>query len=330
MSNLHRMSLGFLATSLMMVLVACSMPSPLGRHSGGGPSDVGDVRITALSSIDELAGLHPTATLEHDGLSRTVSLVPTEGGFIGEAAALPIGDWLFTLELRDASGDLTHSAVQTIRVYRGIESLVELNVMPINATLELVANFGDFPERERVRKVRVSFADGGTMTLNAVEDEAFVYHGEKQVSAGDYEYSIGVYGETFYVSDRLYESPWESVRLESGKTTQVEWNTALGSTSLHAEIVQLPPTPENLQCERSSEGVLLTWENARIANVAGFYIYTRNDEYQHFKEAEYVEGATDTWLLEPQDEETWILLTSVDASGRESFRSEPIAITSCR
>ncbi len=317
--------------ALVPVLVACSMPSPLGvRAPNERTGAVGNLAITAYSPGVSLAELQPTATLENNGMSRPVPLTLTEDGLVGEVTSLPIGDWVFSLELRDATGDLTHAAVETVRVYANVESVLEIQVAPIDATLEIVANFNDFPERDRVKKVRVSFGNGGTLTLDPSEDELYVFHGVKKLSSGDYEYSIGAYGESFYASDRLYESPWEGVRLESGKTTQVQWNTALGSASLRAEIVQMPLTPQGLQCAIHDEGILLTWEPSASTNVAGYQVYTRSDEYDHYKEDVYVEAPSATALLTTPKVETSVRVTSVDSLGRESFRSEPIVVpTSC-
>ena len=276
-------------------------------------------------------GLHATVTLERDGMAREISLEPIPGGFAGEIAGLPVGEWALTVLFFDETGDVTHTANDTVRVYPGTSSLVELEAVPVDATLEFLIDLALFPERDDVGKARISFSKGGTLELKPVDGELYLFHGTKKMAAGDYEYSVGIFGPTFYASDAIYLSPWEFVRLETGKTVQVQWQPDIGGADIVADVVSLPPTPTGVSCELQGDELWVLWDPIPIERAASVVIYSRSDDFLPFDVAGESEPDAGAWLFAEafDDEVGWIALASADDQGRESFRSEVIAITAC-
>lgn len=316
---------------VVVVLSACSGWGPPALERGSMPGgSVGHLRISALAPMGALDNVHPFASLENDGMTRILSLQRIDQGFTAEAEHLPIGDWLLSVEFRDENGDVTHRASQTVRVYANQQSLVEIEVGPVDATFEVLVDLSDFPDRDLVLGVRVNFVGGSYFTLSPVEGEEYVFHGGRQAEAGDYEFSVALYGESYRASDRIYESPWNSVRLVSGKTVQAVWSAELGQARVQASIVDLPPTPEAIQCDVRSDELWVVWDTALLPAGVNVRIWTRHDEYEHFKKFDEVDGALGEWLLTSDPSSILeLVLTSVDADGRESYRSPALIPSNC-
>src|SRR5690606_26990684 len=141
---------------------------------------------------------------------------------------LPAGDWQVRLDLYDDAGDITHTAAGTVRVRPGETAAPRLEPQPAGGFFEILADAGCFSRRDQVERARVVLHNNQTSTLEPVPGEPLVFHGRKALKPGDYDFRVELYGATLYAADRLYQSPWESVRIHPGKTSRVTWEVAAG------------------------------------------------------------------------------------------------------
>lgn len=315
-----------------LFLTACTAP-PAGLHvpGAGGAGSTGHLQITTSFAPLSDAAPPPVVTLSRQGITRRVSMQRTDAGYVAEVTGLPAGDWNLELVVYDEAGDLTHSAETTVRVRGGEFTFVELEVRPLDALFELAVDLEGFPERDRVGRVRITFGGGSTWSLAPAGDRPYTFYGERKLPAGDYEFSVGLYGESFYASDRIYESPWESVRLKAGKRQQVHWQPALGGASVRADIERLPATPAGVRCEVRAGDVWILWQVEPGRPGETMDIYWRSDEFSAPKLVANVDAQQGQWLLGPQSAYASgeAMLARVDARGIKGYRSDPVSLAEC-
>lgn len=308
--------------ALLLALTACTRS--LLPRSDLGPS--GRVEIAAILSQAVEPDATAVATLTRQGLTRSVPLALEGEVFRAVAEAVPVGAWQVTVQLFDGAGDVTHEGSGTVWVSASEEAALLIEMAPKEASLEIVADLAAFPAAERVERARVTFHTNQVLTLERGDDGRF--YGVKALPPGDYDFSIGLYGSSFYASERIYESPWQSVKLYAGKTARVLWEAATGRARLSVVVRLLPSSPEGLRVEWSGSEAHLLWDPLFDPEVSGYRVYVRKGVgLPYEKEAEVSEA---DWpiaaSLLKHAEEVWFVVTSVTADGRESYRSAEVAL----
>lgn len=294
---------------------------------GSGFSPAGRLEMAAfLSGSAAEPGSTLFVTLSRQGLSRTLQLTFDGESFRGVAEALPVGLWDVTAQLFDAAGDVTHHASATVWVRASEQTSLQLELAPNDGTLEIVADLTGFPDAGLVGRVRASFHNGWTLTLERGEDGRF--YGVRRLPPGDYDFSIGLYKSSFYASERVYESPWQSLHVRAGKTLRVVWEASTGAARIAVVVRHLPPVPEGLSVEWSESEALLRWEPVLDPQVTGYRVYAREGEgepYEKKAEVDQPSWPVPASLLKGHVA-VWFVVTSVTSDGRESYRSEAVPL----
>lgn len=318
-----------LAPALCLALLVLSLAGctrSLVPSTSAAPS--GRVEVAAPLPASVEPGVTARVVLFRHGMVRTIPLVLEGGAFRGVAEAVPVGLWEVNAQLIDEAGDVTHEGTGSVLVRASEEASILIELAPKEAALEVVVDLASFPETERVGRVRVTFHTGQVLTLQPGDDGRF--RGVKLLPPGDWDFSIGLYESAFYASQRVYESPWEHVTLPPGKTVRVVWQAFTGSARVSVVVRNLPPAPQGLRVEWSGEEARLVWEPVFDPEVAGYRVYVREGEGEPFERK--AEVSEPHWpisaaLLKNRGPVS-LVVTSVTADGRESYRSEeaPLAL----
>src|SRR5690606_33470289 len=188
---------------------------------------------------------------------------------------------------------------------------------------EILADAGGFSRWDQVERARVVFHNNQTSTLEPVPGEPLVFHGRKALKPGDYDFRVELYGATLYAADRLYQSPWESVRIHPGKTSRVTWEAAAGIAHLELVISPMPDPPRDLRLERESAGAALAWSPSADPRVHAYRVYVKDDEFGPFSLRGEVPAPQTSWPVPEAVLERggWAAVTAL-TDQREGFRSE--------
>ena len=240
---------------LVLAALAGACVSPTRQLSS---KETGAMHVaTPLSALDGDGFSGAKMRLSQGNLRRELLLEATGEVIAGEVDNLPVGDWIVVLEIYDLEGDITHTATGTVRVRPGETATLRLDRQPSDGILEILAHIQDFAEAHSVQRARIDFHNNQTATLDRDEQDPLLYRGAKALRPGDYDYRIELYGATQYAADRLYQSPWESVRIYPGKTVRVTWQAASGGPTLRWGCPGCPlrparcssgPTPPAIDC----------------------------------------------------------------------------------
>ncbi len=281
-----------------------------------------------LQSAQNIASAKITAT--NGGMRREAVIQVNGGAITGSIDQLPIGVWEVRIELFDGSGDATHVAATTVRIYPNETVVAELVAQPLEAQLEIVVDLSGFPGAETIQNVRVTLTGNLTMTLKQDEDEPLRFSGTRELPPGDYDFNVGLFEESTYVADRVYLSPWNHARLVPGKTTRVVWQAQTGNTVIGTSIIDMPHPPEIVELDLRGEEIWLTWQASPTEAPASQYrIYEKVDLFAAYKLLAEVSGETFEHLIGKADSaspEAVLTVTAVSIDGLESYRSEPVRL----
>lgn len=308
-----------------LALAACQ--GPIHSVRSDEPKGAVAIAVAPLFPTAVPAEARAVVTLTRDHLVRTADLEVVDGAISASFSGLPAGDWSIEIELIDGEGDITHSATGSVRVRPGQTAAAILSLTPIDGALEIVVDLSGFPGVSDVQGVRVTFHDNRYVTLVRSADDPARFAGVKPLASGDYDFNVALYGATFLAGDRIYVSPWESVRIASGKTAQVYWRAETGSASLTAELVPDVPAPTTLQIEERQGEMWLVWDAVEHPALSGYRIYVKKDELLPFAaKAESPAGEPGVRLAEvwTGKEPAWLAVTAVAADGSESYRSPAV------
>ena len=293
------------------------------------PGGTGSIHVAApLSALEAEAFSGAKMRLSQGNLRRELLLEVTGEVIAGEVDNLPIGDWLVDLEIYDLEGDITHTATGAVRVRPGETATLRLEAQPNDGILEILAQVHGFVEAHSVQRARINFHNNQTATLDRDDHDPMLFHGTKPLRPGDYDYRIELYGATQYAADRLYQSPWESVRIHPGKTVRVTWQAASGSAHIEMGMSRMPSPPGALEVEAGAGGLRLLWQAPADTDVTAYRIYLKQDEYSAFSLKQEVPALERSWLVPEKDVKNgaWLTVTAVTSDGRESFRSNVMYI----
>jgi len=288
----------------------------------------GSLAVAATFDLMSSVGVASAKVSATNGGMRREVVWPVNGSTVaGSLSELPIGDWTVEVALLDAAGDVTHSGKATVRVYPGQTATVTLTAAPLESRVEIVADLTGFPGAEAVKNVRVTFNNDRTVTLKVIEGEPFRFSGVKELPPGDYDFSIALYGESLYASDRIYVSPWTHVRLTPGKTTRALWTAQTGDTWIESSVVDMPFAPVNLQLSVRDGMIWLSWEASGQGEVpASFRVYYQEDSFAAYELLAEVPGGVFEHPVEQvrrASPEGAVAVTAVSGAGLESYRSQP-------
>lgn len=291
------------------------------------PRETGSVHIVApLAAMQSTALTGAKVRLTQGNLVREILLDVSGELVAGPIENLPVGEWKVTLDLYDEEGDITHSASGVVRVRPGETTTLRLEAAPKEGIVEVAADITGFSEAAVVQRARIIFHNNQTSTLDRSGEDPMLFVGTKELKPGDYDYRIELYGPTFYASDRLYQSPWESVRVFPGKTVRVTWQASSGAAYIEMGVSRMPSPPAELRLEYDSSGARLAWSASPDPDVVLYRVYVKDDEFDSFSlRGETAELA---WQIPESllNSGGWAAVTALKADQRESFRSEVVYI----
>lgn len=316
---------------LLLVALAggCIYPPSLQNSRWTGGDQTGSIYLaTPLSALEGGTFSGAKLRLTQGNLTRELLLEVTDGEVTGHVDNLPVGDWNVTLDIYDQDGDVTHRASAVVRIRPDETTTLRLQAEPNDGMLEIEADISGFSEAHEVQRARINFHNNQTATLYPDELDPMLFRGTKALRPGDYDYQIELYGATQYAQDRLYRSPWESVRIYPGKTVKVRWQARSGAAHIEMGLSQMPPPPSELRLETTETGGRLTWLPAADPSVSGYRIYLKHDEFGAFSLVDEVPASERAWETTAKDvkDGAWAAVTAVTSDGRESFRSNVIYI----
>jgi len=310
--------------ALAAVLSGCGDVSRLAL-----PAETGALHVvTPLSALQAEGFTGAKMRLTQGNLVRELLLDVSGSVVAGTVDNLPVGEWKVTLDLYDPAGDITHSATGTVRVRPGETTALTLEVKPKEGVVEIVADISGFSEPAAVERVRIVFHNNQSSTLERASGHPMLFQGVKSLNPGDYDYRIELYGATLYAADRLYQSPWESVRVHPGKTVRVTWQAASGAAYIETVISRMPDPPGQLRLERDDSRAYLAWSASADPEVASYRIYVKDDEFSSFSLREETPASELVWSVPASilTNGAWVAVTAARADKRESFRSNVVYI----
>lgn len=311
---------------LTLLLVAALIGGCLGPVREPSGAGVGTMHLVMPLSALQGSGVSGAKLRLTQGILVRELLLDVTGELItAEIERLPVGDWVAELNIYDLEGDVTHTASGVVRVRPGETALLRLEAQPHDGVLEIIAHIHEFPEASLVQRVRITFQNGQSATLQRDEHDPMIFHGSKELRPGDYDYRIELYGEQQLASQRYYQSPWESVRIHAGKSTRTTWHAAAGAVHVEMGMNRMPAPPGLLGVEATEQGYVLYWE-ASPDDVAAYRVYLKTDEFAAYSAKHETPASERSWEV-PEKEttrDTWAAVTAVTADGRESFRSNVV------
>lgn len=285
--------------------------------------------VTPLSALQGDGFTGAKLILTQGNLRRELLLDATGELIAGEIDNLPVGDWVVNLDIYDTEGDVTHTASGVVRVRKGETATLRLEAQPNDGVLEIVAHIHEFAQAPSVQRTRIIFHNNQSTTLSQDNDDPMVFRGLKELRPGDYEYRIELYGASQAAADRLYQSPWESVRIYPGKTVRATWHAAAGSARIEMGMTRMPAPPGPLTVDASEQGYRLTWEASPDEEVATYRVYLKQDEFGTYSLKHETSASGQSWVVPEKESQdgAWAAVTAVTADGRESYRSNVVYLS---
>lgn len=294
-------------------------------------NQTGSVMIAAtLPRMSAMSATQVTMRLTLDGMVREAILDGSGGQFAGELRALPVGDWTVTVEFFDHEGDVTHVATGIAPVRTGSTTALHLEAVPKEGRLELTVDIGQAFADEGVQGARLTLTGGRYTTLEQSEEIPTRFTGSREMPPGDHDFAVTLYGESFLAKDRIYQSPWESVRIEPGKTVYVTWDAMWGDIQVVTRLITAPQPPSGLTLVRlDAETLRLAWQPSADPDVATYRIYSKEGDFAAYT---LVGETTESyWEISAAAGDpaarasTRYVVTAQTADGRESYRTPPVS-----
>lgn len=325
--------IGFVILSLIVsgIIQGCGMKPP------AEPTATGSVRVT-VKLPDNLSS--PPQT--RNGIIQEVIVSLTNGStvlrqtapIVNSAAQVSfpsviIGRWVVAVAVKDEAGDTVYAGESEVAVVRGQQTDVNITLMPAKGRLQFRADVSGLPNQELVYKIRL-YRD----STNLRSQSEFLRKPGTNVVTGEvdgivpkvYDMMVKLYTEQ---GDMLYESPWEPVSIQPGKTTLLDWDFSSGGVDVVTEFDMTPPAPTGLVAEVSGEAILLTWNPVQTEenDLAGYVIYRKEFPFGGYR----IIGTTAASETTFADEDTRVGVTyqysvsAIDEGGNESARGEEIS-----
>lgn len=319
---------GVFSLALLLFLTAACVAPIRQTNSSHETGRVNLVTLLSTPDLEHIAGAQ--IVLTRGGLRREALLDVDQHTLAADFADLPVGDWEIQVLFYDDEGDPTHQAEGTVRIYSGKTVTAQLTAEPAEGVFDIVADISTFPYADQVDRVRITFHTGNVLSLSQ-SDDPHLFVGSRGLPPGDYDYSVSLYGESYLVRDRIDESPWESVRIHAGKTAYIHWEPQSGGVRIETERVGAPRPPQNARLEYEGGVPVVHWEPVDHAHLNGYRIYIRDDEMFPFELVEEVGAHVHSWVIDSsytgRDGMIWLTITAILEDGRESYRSEILALS---
>jgi hypothetical protein len=342
-SRMRRIGFVFALFLVISLLSGCSLLPALsparstpGKSTGPGVPvpNAGKLMVTASLgslSVTELSNAKVLLTLVKDGQMRQEELPIVDSAVSASINNLLPGVWKVTLQVIDAEGITTYEALSNASVLPETTATVSLVLRPLPGVLEVRVNPAVHPDLAVANLGRIYVNPGGYASMNESSDGVLV--GTKELAPGNYDFSITLFTDSYYASDRIYESPWSPVAIHAGRTTQVEWNPVTGICSVLGTLDAPPPAPAGLQLAAIPQGLLISWDPVPDAegDLAGYRIYLRDNVLGKFQVI-HENPPTKTTFTYPESEidantTLEVTVTAFDVAKQESHRSPVATIT---
>lgn len=318
---------------LTLTLTGCSLlPVPRNAQTVD-PANAGRLVVSAkLNGINanELTGSTATLIMSKDGRDRKQVLPIVDSAIAANIPDVLPGVWEITLSIADDKGVVTYQAESVASVTPGGTAALELVIRPLPGRLAVTVNPAAHPELANADRGRLYVNPGGYSSMYI--DTNKLISGEKELAPGTYDFSIALFANSFYASDKLYESPYTTVTITPGRTTSVIWNPVTGVCTIGGRIDTPPAAPRNVELLKVAQGLAIAWQTVPTPenDIAMYRIYLRQNLLDKFKLVHEVNAVKNSYIY-PDGEldkgsPVEVAVTAVDQSGQESERSAVVAL----
>ena len=207
-----------------------------------------------VSSIPDLAvnGSSVTLIVSKDGRQHVQQVPVVDSKATATVADLLPGLWNVVLRVSDESGQPIYEAEGEVTILPDAVATLELVLRPLPGTLVVSVNPQAHPQLQGAQQGRLYNNPGGYTTMTKEPDGTLT--ATKVLPAGTYDYSIALYGATFYAKDRVYESHWDTITILPGKTISLQWDPVTGECVVIGNVSNPPPPPTAVHLTVSDEG----------------------------------------------------------------------------
>ncbi|MGI6083622.1 MAG: hypothetical protein ACOYEP_12215, partial [Limnochordia bacterium] len=240
--------LAVMAMTMAVLAGGCSLLPMRNLNRLGGASQESQTpgRLMVAANVSSIP------TLTEDGSS--VTLIVSKDGrqhvqevpVVDSKASATVGDllpglWNVVLRVSDQSGQPIYEAEGEVTILPDGIATLELVLRPLPGTLIVSVNPQAHPQLSEAQQGRLYINPGGYTTMTREPNGTLT--ATKPLAAGTYDYSIALFGATFYAKDRIYESHWDTVTILPGQTTSLQWDPVTGECVVIGNVDNPPPAP---------------------------------------------------------------------------------------
>ncbi|NMB45128.1 MAG: hypothetical protein GX998_01830 [Firmicutes bacterium] len=343
-------SLAWQETMLVLTLIGLTMFTSgcfggLGQtisYAPNGPT--GGVAVKALLTSD-MAHNHSisrvTATLTRGKQEVQQDLVVdlTQMTASGRISKLLVGTWQLRVDVFGRQGEMLYSGTTSVWIDEDQTTGVDLPLLAAPGTLVIALDLGGFGRYELVKgKIIIGTGEQPAVVKEFIRDDASqLIVTIDELPPHTHDLRIELYENTFHSYNRFYESPWEVITIQPGKTTAVEWNPAWGCVEIIGMIDAPPPSPKSVNALLHEDGILVSWDAVAPIedDLKAYRLYTQLDVFAGFQLIATVPASITSYLYQPDlsshPEDVIISIelavSSIDHGGNESTRSSPVTIS---
>ncbi|NLY29287.1 MAG: fibronectin type III domain-containing protein [Firmicutes bacterium] len=249
-----------------------------------------------------------------------------------------IGTWELEVKVYSQRGDLTYLGTASVLVQEGKTASVELPLRAAPGVLVIHLDISDFEGYEQVKgRIIIGTGEQSEVVKEFTrEDSSIVTVEIDRLTPKTHDLRIELYKNTFHSYNRIYQSPWETVTIRPGQTTEVNWNPAWGCVEIIGYIDAPPPPPAHVNTLAQEDGILISWDPVvPVENdLHGYKIYVQTDPFAGFQLVAVVSSQQTSYLYLPEPSSHWedevvsiqVAVSSVDKGGNESIRSHPVNV----
>lgn len=322
-----------LALCVLLVTLALGMTGCLSKRSTpvsefpmDGPT--GTIQAFAALQSSDLDGYSVKTSFIRGKTILTQNSVISDGEIKITSPKLFIGEWQIQMLVLDPTERPIYQGGTTVTVKADTTTEVTITLRPADGTLKVRMDLTEFSYIDGVIKGKLLTNEEPYANFT-VEDITKPVEVTLQLAPKNYDIAVALYKDAYYNYNMFFQSEYQSVTIESGRTTLVDWRPSLGEIDIGVEIDEGPFPPTNVALSLTGPfTAALSWASAG-ADVARYNIYYRVDRqfmgYQLWQSVPASQTQVEINLADFEDAaELELVLTAVSASGVESRRSNSV------
>lgn len=296
------------------------------QYPVNGPT--GTVQALAAVKSDALDGYLVKTSFIRDKTILTQESFVSDGKIQVTSPQLFIGEWQVQMLVLDAAEKPIYQGSTTVTVKANTTTEATITLRPADGILKVRMYLDDFAYIDGVIKGKLLTNEEPYVNFT-VEDISKPVEVTLQLAPKHYDIAVVLYKDAYYNSNKFFTGEYQSVSIESGRTTFIEWRPSTGEVSIGVEIDKGPLPPKDVTFSLTRPGTItLTWTPSD-GSVAAYNIYYRVDRqfmgYRLWKTVPATTTEIEVDLTQFSDAvELEMVITAVSASGVESHRSNSI------